>query len=1275
MKKHNVLSSAAFVAVLAGMLQASDADPKLAMPANAKLEFAEDGNFLVNGKPRFLIGNLYYSHYGTGELAKGPGYGREHAWIYESVPDRDYLQRLGFDTSGGEVSSSWIGKYRDPRRYYQARNYVDWSVASNYWGSGLPMIVDFTCATWSHGGISCIKGKEPVERAFAKDCHFMYYSLVTPQGRDLWCDMWRSGAEELKANGAKPYAYELFNEPYYDDRSPDARKVFSKHLAAIWKGDVSAMNAAWGTSYASFDAASQCSSPATDSLGLGVEWHKFREKCFESGIRLGIKTIREVDPSARFCFQPLRHHRSLVSVIMANEMCEVTMAPTGGGTFYDDIVLRALSDGKPIVDGETYLGRTRKSHRSKLVTQWARGLNASYYFKWERRMREIDKRDPDGSLRRMGERFPWLGLNPWFVPPDELAGIMNAKRDIFAMQDLFAPRMRGMRRHERVATLFSMPTERIGEATGRNCRYYAETTAQALSVDSHVPMDAVFEEQLPSRRLDGYKLLVASGVEAVYDATASLLESWVKAGGTLVLNLEALGCDEWGRARASCSNAFPGVSVGEKVSVESSRFSFSGAEYDAVAYKRVSFAPGLGWEIVSSLPNGHTAVARRKVGKGCVYYIGVRFPVRGDEGRLLASIAASCGIFPVCRTLDYASDAPADGIEVHAARLKSGDTGFVVINTSQAPRAVRFFPGKGFEAKCIVDVSTRTVLGRDKTGAVLLALEPSDPVVLRGSSSKRRLASALAAAPAAWNAKKANGFTVEDSAAAYGRIHAFLDKSNLRERVSPFQVNPARAATIDIQESATAPLGVFLKNPPWGNVDCAGVVFDFIRPDQNSGRSCIALKSPRRPDLPGSVEGISVNRRAGCFYFLHGGIGVTKGDFIKYAISYADGTKNVYEAKAFRDFGDVCVDKMCSPLPKSIECYPGWTGRDKRGLWVSKWGNPFPEKTISSISVCSSGGFQALIAGISAELPPEGFGVAVGSFEGIKARPWGGIKADAKGKAVKIDFGSARDWAGLNVDWENAVEPPEDFPAVDFEFDLVAEDGAMPDLQVRLAKGKYVILNPFSSEMGDSRWRISVPLLYSDRRNLQFFSLQRRVDGGKGSAKKITIEGFRLVHRKMADNPLELRRFDCHATDGARAVRRDGGLELAVADNERHWTSLQLRLASFMNLSDIPPGKELVFEVNSGRTPMGMRGCGRQRLRVEAIFLTPQKEERRQELEKVLIEGGAIDDDPWTWQRVQVPFSSLVPEGVDTLQRFVMKLLDMPQDGRSGVVFRNLRFE
>ena len=176
----------------------SELDPALLMPEDSeRIEIAPDGNFLVDGKPRYLIGTVLYGTPMLSECAHGEGYADEDAWIYETIPDRDYLQRLGFDTVGGEVSTTWMTEFRPDRSFYQARRKNDWSLAARYWKSGLPTIVDFTCAGWSHGALRFQEGREPAEAAFAPGGHFMPYSLVTPEGRDLYARMWRSGAEEL----------------------------------------------------------------------------------------------------------------------------------------------------------------------------------------------------------------------------------------------------------------------------------------------------------------------------------------------------------------------------------------------------------------------------------------------------------------------------------------------------------------------------------------------------------------------------------------------------------------------------------------------------------------------------------------------------------------------------------------------------------------------------------------------------------------------------------------------------------------------------------------------------------------------------------------------------------------------------------------------------------------------------------------------------------------------------------------------------------------------
>ena len=744
----------------------SELDPALLMPSGpVALDIAPDGNFLVDGKPRYLLGTIVYHQPSLSECEPGPGYAPENAWIYETIPDRDYLQRLGFDTVGGEVSTTWLEAFRPGKEYWWAHKEHDWSLSSNYWCCGLPTIVDFTCARWSHGGMKFKEGREPSRAAIPEGGagHFLPYSLVTPEGRDLYARMWRSGAEELEANGAKPYAYELFNEPSVNDRSPEARAAFAEHLGIVFDGDPARMDRLWGSRYGSFEAAAAFRNP-NECAGLGVEWLKFCEKVFASGIRLGRDTIREVVPDARVCFQPLSIAFGYLNVLQANRDCGVVMSGTGGQGLYETLLLLAVARDpavhaptnrcKPVIDGETYLGHTRESHRAKIVTQWSRGFNASYYFKWERRLWDPVLQEENGAAR-LAEKFPWLGLHPACTPTEALAGLMDAKREIFAMEDLFGPRERGLPASNRVAFLVSLPTERLGAAAGHACHNFSKANALAMAQDAHLPLDAVFEEQLGSVHGRGgtildpnplpYRFLVAAGVDAKRRPTARLLCGWVEEGGTLALLQEAMELDEYGNPIGYARNSFPGIALGDPCKAEAQSFEFRGATYEAVPYREVSFAADADWEVVASLPDGHPALARRTVGKGCVWYVGVRFPNAGDEGRLLAALAADCGIAPTCETQDPATRSLVDGIEVQAARGENGDVGFVVCNRTLSARAVRFLPSGAFALPAgamLLDVSRNVVLAPDSDGAFLLLLDPDVPVVLRRHPKSAKQAAA-----------------------------------------------------------------------------------------------------------------------------------------------------------------------------------------------------------------------------------------------------------------------------------------------------------------------------------------------------------------------------------------------------------------------------------------------------------------------------------------------------------------------------------------------------
>jgi len=802
----------------------TDLEPALKMPEGASFEIGPDGNFLVDGRPRFLLGTLYYLAFSdkTG-LEPGPGYAPEDAWIYESPPTRDYLQRLGFDAAGGEVSTSWMRKYRPEPGFKRAGRLVDWDFATNFWHSGLPCILDLSAAVWSHGGLPFDKRRGPPARAFVDDphgpCHFISYSLVTDEGRDVWRTFWRTGAEELRAHGARPFAYELFNEPRYDDRSPGAREAFAAFLSDKFGGDPAAMDAAWGSSFGSFEAAAAFEKTGV-SVGLGVEWLKFREAAFEGGVKLGIETIREVDPDARFCFQPLARAADLDRVLGAEKHCQVVMTQTGGDDLWENLRLLALADGKPLVDGETYFRNSRASHRGKLVRHFAMGLDATYYFKWERRLSEVSPRNEEG-LARLFERYPWLGLNPVGTPPAALAGLMDGKRDIAAVQDLFCPRGRGLPPARRVAVLSSRPTARLAEAAGLRCHALEREAALALAVGAHVPVDAIFEEQLPEGRLDRYKVLVAAGVAATYPATRGILRDWVERGGALILVGEAMELDEYARPQEALDRTalgFPGITLGDSEQAEARPFAFRGHSWDAVPYRRSWFAYATDmkaefrWnQLVVFPPHGRAALNVRRIGNGRLYYLGARFSNPGDEGRLLAALAADCGVLPTCATLDPATGEPVDDIEVHAARGADGAVGYIVENRSLAPRVVRFLPRSpdgrapsrpergsgGAEPPVLADVSRRVILGPDKEGAVLLLLEPNVPVVLRGATTQAALEAALASAPRAWNegapAWDTQGKTHAESAESKSHAESAESKSHAESAESKSHAESAES--------------------------------------------------------------------------------------------------------------------------------------------------------------------------------------------------------------------------------------------------------------------------------------------------------------------------------------------------------------------------------------------------------------------------------------------------------------------------------------------------
>ena len=1365
----------------------SDLEPALRMPERARFEIGPDGNFLVDGKPRFLLGTIYYLAFSDKAcLRPGPGYAPEDAWIYESPPTRDYLQRIGFDTVGGEVSTSWMRKYRPEPGFKRANRLVDWDFATNFWQSGLPCILDLTAAVWSHGGLPCDRRGSPPARAFVDDAahasHFIAYSLVTEEGRDVWRTFWRSAVEELRSHGARPFAYELFNEPRYDDRSPGAREAFAAFLSEKFGGDPAAMDAAWGSAFGSFEAAAAFEKTGVNA-GLGVEWLKFREAAFEGGVKLGVETIRALDPDARFCFQPLARSADLDRVIGAERHCQIVMTQTGGDDLWDNLRLIAVADGKPLVDGETYFRNSRASHRGKLVRHFALGLDATYYFKWERRLDEVYPFDETG-LARLFERYPWLGLNPYGTPPEALAGLMDGKRDVAAVADLFAPRSRGIPPEERVAVLSSLPTARLAEAAGLRCHALEREAALALAVGAHVPVDAIFEEQLPEGRLDRYKVLVAAGIAATYPATRGLLRDWVERGGTLILVGEAMELDEYGRPSPS---DFPGISLGEEIGGEPQPL--LGGE--AVPQRAATF--GEGWTVLAALPDGTPAIAERQFGEGHAFYLGVRFPDSADLGGILAALSGwyDNAARVTCVTLDPAADKSVPDIEVHAARGADGHTvGFIVENRGLAPRVVRFFPNS---PNIFADVSRRMILGTDKDGAFLLLLEPSVPVVLRGAPTRSALEAALAAAPRGWNegasswdsppsergvAQSAGGSTpcaaVPAPSAASSRTEyspslaplgsplsegassseshaesvAFAETggeaarsadarppsradarpdglaklrfepyaevlahapawlaahtSASRARAKAFSVDHARVKFLDLRDAATVPYGDkvaddgqggwtdqgenCLENAPWGVTDCNGVPFDFIRPDQNGERAAVVLRSTRQPWLPDAVRGIRADVRAEALWFLHAGAFLEPGrEAFRYVVRYADGTSLALPMRGYVEFDDWWMHGTVPGGRDAMPCKPGWLNAKSRGFHVWRWENPFPEKTIATIDIESACTKTApIVEAITAELA-RGDMRAVPLPDTPNLRPWGDAHAHSALRTVHcaLSFSSARPWAGCTLQYPQPVAVPASSGRADLEFLLSAPDARpLPPFQIRIGtRGGYVPLDSFLRETGvPGAWRVSFPIdLAAEGLHAPFreFALQLRGERPEGTAAAVSVSCVRiLADDGPEESPLALRRLLAKGAHGVEAIRRDGGIELAVDERTEAWGDARLDPVRPVALPEDPATAVLAFDVNGGRTPLGRRDRGRHRFRVR--LECERADGTRAQGEWVRdppVEDGPVDDDPNSWQSVRIPLAKLLPEGATALVRITIQFTGLPALDRAGLLVRDFRFE
>ncbi len=976
-------------------LLAADPFPELKdIPAALRLEpnpavaIDKDGNYLVNGKIRYLAGV---------QLCPGPvhdtgpteGYPPELKWLYEAPLQYESAQRLGFDTVSTFASLRHL-LAKKPKIVREN----ELAALDRLRASGLPQQVDFTGFPWGAGSAREFLPPEAVNQFHSgENNHWVSFNIFHPAGRAAYCDYWRSGAKDAVASGSPILMYELFNEPAYDEPSEYNRALFAKFLAKKY-GSVDRLNAIWRSKYPSFEAAAQFKTK-TEFPGLRVDWSKFLEEGFADLCRLGVKTIREVDPSARFCVQIMGRNlyrslpRSNINLYLVNQEMQTVSAPTGGGIdrsggleaaakaaidtpanspglpegILQRHFFRALADGKPIHNGECYTGRDYQATLNIIWLDFLRGSSATYLFEWSKRAWDWKPRGSAEGGKAVAERYPWMILNPYAYPAEGFLSIMAAKREIFQVQEYFA---RGRRHADaETAILLSFPTERYSAAVGKVEKNEVTHLTAALEF-SHYGTDVILEEQLTENRQERYKAIAAMGVGFIYPETAARLESFVEKGGVLILGRDFMRLDEYGNPAPW--KKLPPFTVEPLASPATGVLSmtFPQAKRLPGAIKgrndrRITDAAQ--WEAIGSF-EGTPALFRARLGKGTVYLF---TPEMQDYAlaSLMGGLLSQHGIEPRAEIIRAAEKDLAVNLELHAS-FQPGKTLLYLYNSDRYPKLVRVKP-RGQAYSSAAELFAGRALPMNAEGALAL-VEPQQRLVLCFGDATE-FGTFAPVTEAVLEKEYADQLKVIET-----------EREKRREANFRYLADPAMLKTIDLrafcnrgfidqvsddgkggwtdQGRENSLVGV-----PWGVTELLGIPCDLIRNDENEDKTCIVMASPsQKGELPKEVKGIPVGAKVKALYFFHTAAWCTnQAPAMSYRIRYAGGKTLEVPVIVGVNLWDWWL--------RDKTPFVAWRNRENRGFHCWRWENPEPELAVDALDIVSANSkVVPIVIGVTAEL-------------------------------------------------------------------------------------------------------------------------------------------------------------------------------------------------------------------------------------------------------------------------------------------------------------------
>lgn len=939
-------------------------------------------------EPQFLCGAVcgHHAYAGVTRFSKKfrGTYPEEFRWIYETLPDKAYWLRLGFNSvitnNDSYVLRVFFPDYKenlntDPWKHYDSgvkkyglkRSRAHWSEepvlqtkAAIRTYRGFPFFADcFIPVGRNRQDDAKLLPKEArVKDRFAFHQRNIPFQLGSPEGRDALFKMYSYMVKSYTELGVSPLGYRVITENRFQDYSDGNRKRFAERLQKKF-GSVEAMNKAWKTSYAGFgDAAKLSENKEFYSIPAGIEYLKMEQEQAMKAYADLHKLIKTLNPkSYGAIIQTLGRHMyrtnsSNLNLFRMNQALDMVSSGTGNYTFTlenvdDDILFkdapsisedlreslirdafyRAIAKNKPLLNLEVYgVGShyTAQAFNSVLWRELATGHSAALFHAWSGLLGQ----DPNNK-----HPISFLLQNPNAVPPGELAGIRKMLEESKPLWDFFA--VKGNRPDAQIAFLVSYPTILFDDASKRR-NTDAMTDLSVPLAFQHYAYDALFEEEVPEIDLNRYKVICAFGVAATCPETVPALEKYVKAGGTLAVYGAAMNLNEYGiplRNPLTDGLSFQSSANGKLGTVEKYGIPVKDSKYLGISGA---------WKSLAAV-NGKTVLAERTYGKGKVYALSGEMQ---DYARAVLMKDIFTGIPKIAEI--HSADGTKEIPNIEVVQASSGSlTAWYINNLNSTAKLLRFSV-PGLAGMAAVDplagerypVESGSVLVKADSAVRLILVAGPEADLLKRFGRLRTVSS-------------------EEMKKRYEEYRKQLRKTgrNIRksrhvsiEKIANAGFDNAQKWVVDTAWKEDGKRD--LKDVPFHENPFGDLRFEIIRFDYNENKTCIALNSKNSPDSPAEVRGIPLVGRFASVAFLLGGTHVKPGETFDICFNFEDGSNITVPVSAGKDFGSWMLEKNRAELNR--QCV--WKNSGNQGLFVFEWFNPEAAKPLTSFDLISHNG-------------------------------------------------------------------------------------------------------------------------------------------------------------------------------------------------------------------------------------------------------------------------------------------------------------------------------